>query len=188
MCVYYVEAPHAYDTWHFRYNKITKVSEKRSSYAYYKTISRACVLQLANVAPVTLELYVSDVPNGAACARWALPRVLDEVVGPLRDGTWHGRHAIQMRRLIDLFGVSGVEHLMFSRRVVQGRVDGAEHAALQRELVALADAEYSRSTVGLVALLASFPVGRMKPRGGAGSIKNASMVLLDALLSKVVPA
>ena len=50
------------------------------------------------------------------------------------------------------------------------------------------DAEYSCSTAGLAALLAGFPSSRMKPRGNASSVGDASLRLLDAVLQKVVPA
>lgn len=126
-------------------------------------------------------VYISPFPKGGACLRWALPNVIDLVVGSGFDGRWISRHLLQMKSVLRAAGVPE-DHLV--RSLWSAKFSATRNSDMVN--MGPTEDEFCVCTEGLLAIILSFTVGRTKMKG-ATDCKEVVAALISALASRAAP-
>ena len=97
------------EPWYYRCERATRKSDRQSRYGAYNTASKTFANKV-DLFEYSCEVFMSVLPRGLSCVRFELPRAMDLVIGPQRDGKWQGRHTKQLKALIDSVGVHSADH------------------------------------------------------------------------------
>lgn len=126
-------------------------------------------------------VYCAPAPKVSRCLRWALPHIVDTVLGSGFCGKWVSRHISYLEGVLEEAGLPPKAHLgksLWSAKFGTPEPDATDFSIYEDE--------YNVTTEGLLCISLALSAGRVKSHGNHDK-KGKAAALIAALVAKVLP-